>query len=650
MTDLAAMLVPALATTLLQFLWQGTLVGLLAWLVLGLLRNARPQARYAVACAALLACVLLPAWHLLQAVAAAGGPTRLDATGATTAEIVVRARSGPAAARGPIPALPVAAQGWIVAAWACLALLLSLRLACGAWWIHRLCFGTRSHAEAGPWQACVDRLAPLLRISQPVSVRLVDARDSPMTAGWWRPVVLLPAAVLARVPSQLLEALIAHELAHIRRHDYLVNLLQGMVEALLFYHPVVWWLSHRIRVERELVADDIAARVLGDRRRLAVALSELDRLDLVAAPIPQVRCTQAARGGQLMSRIRRLVRPERRTIGGAIVLPLLGLAAAGIAFLAHARMAEAELSMPIAQVVSATAPSPSTAASPVAVPSPASTPSPADAPKPTPTPAPTPAPTGMSSTVASAQADPSNYAVVREGRDGFMMSGDLDDVGDIRAAQRSIDGDFVWFKRDGRAWVIRDADTLARVEAARRGTEASQAQMRTLEERMRPHSAQLEALGRQMESLHEGLQTETPEMRAAQASMDALARRTEALAERQQMLARQIRNGIDDDRRHDLEARMRALEMEQEALHAEMKQHEDVLHAAARRMESQHQPMEALAREMEVASRPMEDLGRQMEQIAPRIEREAMLAHAQILRTIDDAWRRGLATPAPGRH
>lgn len=78
------------------------------------------------------------------------------------------------------------------------------------------------------------------------------------------------------MPPDLL-ALLAHELAHIRRHDYLVNLLQNVIEALLFFHPAVWWIS-RVRLEREHIADDFAARQLGEPRRLALALSELERL------------------------------------------------------------------------------------------------------------------------------------------------------------------------------------------------------------------------------------------------------------------------------------------------------------------------------------------------------------------------------------
>ncbi len=168
-------------------------------------------------------------------------------------------------------------------------------------------------------------------------MRLIGDGDSPLSVGWWKPMVLLPVAIVAHMPAPLLEALIAHELAHIRRHDYLVNLLQGVVEALLFYHPVVWWLSHRIRVERELVADDLAARQLGDPRRLALALSELDRLGIARSPIPHTALAQAAHGGHLMSRIKQLLRPEHRIVGGTLLLPAVGIVALGIAFQSYAK-------------------------------------------------------------------------------------------------------------------------------------------------------------------------------------------------------------------------------------------------------------------------------------------------------------------------
>ena len=98
----------------------------------------------------------------------------------------------------------------------------------------------------------------------------------PTVIGWLKPVVLLPASALAGLTPRQLEAILAHELAHIRRHDYLVNLLQTLVETLLFYHPAVWWLSRRIRVERENCCDDLAVSLCGDPVAYAAALADLE--------------------------------------------------------------------------------------------------------------------------------------------------------------------------------------------------------------------------------------------------------------------------------------------------------------------------------------------------------------------------------------
>jgi D-alanyl-D-alanine endopeptidase (penicillin-binding protein 7) len=122
------------------------------------------------------------------------------------------------------------------------------------------------------------------------------------------------------MPPALLEALLAHELGHVQRHDYLVNLVQNVIEALLFYHPAVWWISHRIRLEREQIADDFAARWLGEPRRLARALSELERLQF-----SRHHLAQAAAGGDLAARIRRLLRPDPRALDWRAAIPVLGL-------------------------------------------------------------------------------------------------------------------------------------------------------------------------------------------------------------------------------------------------------------------------------------------------------------------------------------
>ena len=115
--------------------------------------------------------------------------------------------------------------------------------------------------------------------------------------------MLLPASALAGLSPQQLEAILAHELAHIRRHDYLVNLLQTLVETLLFYHPAVWWLSRRIRVERENCCDDLAVSLCGDPVRVCARRWPISR-SCAATPATLVL---AATGGSLLQRVRRLL-------------------------------------------------------------------------------------------------------------------------------------------------------------------------------------------------------------------------------------------------------------------------------------------------------------------------------------------------------
>ncbi|QNN46600.1 hypothetical protein H9L17_15800 [Thermomonas brevis] len=384
MRDALFHLVPALGTTLLHFLWQGALLGLLAALALALLRNARPQTRYAVACAALLASLLLPVLTLMRllAVPATTAAASLMSASPTTGAsgIAWQALAGDAPLR-ITDALP-----WLVACWALGACVLSLRLAGGLYWVARL----RQRAwtdDAAAQQSIADRLGARLGLRINVPVRLTLDAASPLAIGWWRPMVLLPASLAMRMPAPLLEALIAHELAHIRRHDYLVNLLQGVAEALLFYHPAVWWLSRRIRCERELIADDLAAAALGQRRNLALALSELDRLlDDAATPLLP-HFAPAAQGGQLMSRIQHLLRPRAHAhaLAPGLILPLLGLALAGAGLYAHA----ASPRSPSAQSTSAT---PSSVAIPAPPAPPPAHPGSSAIPTPPAPPAPPPAP------------------------------------------------------------------------------------------------------------------------------------------------------------------------------------------------------------------------------------------------------------------
>ena len=298
---------PALGWVLLYFVWQGLLIGGAAAAGLWLLREADARWRYALCALALLLCLGLPAAHLLALL--------LD--GATA--------SGPFPAMAP-PPWRHEMQAWLpalVLAWSAGAGLMSLRLCLGLAWVGRL----RRQAVAAPaiWQARLDALALRMGLHQPLPLKLHAGLGSPVTLGFWRPVVLLPVSLLSGMPVALVEALLAHELAHVRRWDYLVNLLQSVAEALLFFHPVVWWLSARMRAEREQVADALAAQALQDPQQLATALHALS---LQASSARQPGLLMSARGGALLARIRRLMAPAPAATGWKLAVPALLLACA----------------------------------------------------------------------------------------------------------------------------------------------------------------------------------------------------------------------------------------------------------------------------------------------------------------------------------
>ncbi len=300
-------LVPALGWVLLYFVWQGVIVGAVSAVLLWLLRQASARWRYAVCALALLLCLCIPAVHLLSLLSDAS-PARLPLDAP--------------------PAWRAALQAWmpaLVLAWSAGVGLMSLRLCLGLAWVGRL----RRQAVAAPaiWQARLDALALRmgLRRSGRIPLKLHAGLASPVTVGFWRPVILLPAALLSGMPVALLEALLAHELAHVRRWDYVVNLLQSVAEALLFFHPVVWWLSARMRAEREQVADALAAQALQDPQQLATALHALS---LHAAAPQHAGLLMSARGGALLTRIERLMAPGPDTAGWKLAVPALLLACA----------------------------------------------------------------------------------------------------------------------------------------------------------------------------------------------------------------------------------------------------------------------------------------------------------------------------------
>jgi beta-lactamase regulating signal transducer with metallopeptidase domain len=321
---------------LLHFVWQGVVVAMLLWITLAALRKGSANGRYVASCAALGVLAVLP---VVTAWVASSRP----APGAVVPLVLVTVT-------GFVQGAPrtVTWREWLLPVWACGVLLLSLRM---LWGCAKVSGFKRQGEEAEPAvMAVVEGLARRVRMTRPVRVLISSLADGPSVVGWIRPVLLLPAATLLGLNAEQLEAVLAHELAHIRRHDYLVNMVQMLIETLFFYHPAVWWISRRIREERELCCDDIAVRTCGDAICYARALAALERMR-VLEPGLMFGGALGAKDGPLQYRIERLLGIVRREqppsrLPGMIAI-CLGLACFAPAMdPAKADSAKAQMPMP----------------------------------------------------------------------------------------------------------------------------------------------------------------------------------------------------------------------------------------------------------------------------------------------------------------
>jgi uncharacterized protein (TIGR03435 family) len=299
--------VERLGGTLVHFLWEGIVITAIYTAV----RTGAKQSgvRYVLGCATLAAMAVAPVvtWSVLGSAQVAASAISYTVPASAVAEATGRMESF---VSGTYVAPPVRFLPWVVGLWAIGALGFWLRLLGGWVFAERLRF-RRVRAAPGEWQQVLDRLKTRIGVSRPVRLLVSALVEAPAVVGWLRPVVLVPVGVLAGLPPEQIEALLLHELAHIRRADYLVNMLQGIVEALLFYHPAVWWISGHIRNERELCCDDMVLSLSGDAASYARALAELESARL--------RVAMAASGGSLVHRIGRLLgqsRPAPRTVFG----------------------------------------------------------------------------------------------------------------------------------------------------------------------------------------------------------------------------------------------------------------------------------------------------------------------------------------------
>jgi beta-lactamase regulating signal transducer with metallopeptidase domain len=299
----------AIGWALLHLLWQATIVAGILAAVLSLMSRQSANARYVVSCGALALVFSMFVATAVRAYDPAAAPIAPSAAASETIKISLtdipvlvaqtaaaglkdRALNAFSSARTALPS--------IVGLWLAGVVLLSARLLLS--WIRARRLVRRGAQPAAPeLQLMAIRLSDALGLRGAVKLLQSAAVEVPSVIGSLRPVVLIPASALTGLTPEQIEMVLAHELAHIRRHDFLVNLLQAVVETLMFYHPAVWWMSRRVRIERENCCDDLAVAVCGNPIQYARALTRLEELRASTMTV-----VVAANGGSLIERIRRI--------------------------------------------------------------------------------------------------------------------------------------------------------------------------------------------------------------------------------------------------------------------------------------------------------------------------------------------------------
>jgi beta-lactamase regulating signal transducer with metallopeptidase domain len=331
-------LIENLGWTLLHSIWQIAFVALWLFLVLRVSVKSSANWRYMVSIFALLTAFILPiatfVWLSQKSADSNQSSINYNANGASLykekihppenlSPLETATKNNPASEKFFVSVENLqsgfaenfsALAPFLVGLWFLGVALSAVRLFGGVWQLH--IFKTREKSEPGEeWQIKFESLCERLKINQ--TVRLLQSKivETPMVIGWLKPIVLVPASVFTGMNPRELETILAHELVHIRRYDYLINFAQSFVEILFFYHPAAWWIGAQIRRERECACDDAVVRILDDSQIVyATALANLEefrqRAKATRSPV-----LVAANGGKLMKRIERIIEKKNAKKG-----------------------------------------------------------------------------------------------------------------------------------------------------------------------------------------------------------------------------------------------------------------------------------------------------------------------------------------------
>ncbi|MEM7371045.1 MAG: M56 family metallopeptidase [Bacteroidota bacterium] len=323
-----------LGWTLIHSLWQGSLIAILLVLGLRLFGIRSAQTRYTLALAALL---LIPISSILtmmsertqthQLLSQHTGVPTIEALTPSEQQSTLQQRQETSAFWMLDRFFSLDWRTWISVLpffWIPGVLFFSIRSLGGMWYAQRIRH-MGSKASANIWQEKIKDLAQYLGISPIPELRMTRLLRSPVVIGHFRPVILMPLSMLSGLTPDQIEAILTHEMAHIYRRDYLVNILQTGIETLFFFHPAIWWISNLIRTEREHCCDDVAVKLSGKPLEYAQALAELEASYLSA---PKLSLALDGHRKPLFRRIQRLLQPEQRNTGGfshVLMIVMLGV-------------------------------------------------------------------------------------------------------------------------------------------------------------------------------------------------------------------------------------------------------------------------------------------------------------------------------------
>jgi beta-lactamase regulating signal transducer with metallopeptidase domain len=308
----------ALAQTLLHSLWQIAALALLAALLLGLLQRGSAALKHAVGMLFLLLMIAAPITTFSVLISEGSNHTTATRISGVLPLLMPSLLN--------LPVVSSTSSALLLPWFWCAGVLFMLVRLIGGWWMLQKLDHQQSLPLPAIWLQRAEAIRTALKIRRQISIRLIEKMGVPCTARVWRPVVWFPVSILTQLTPDQIEALIAHELAHIRRLDWIWNGVQCVIEAVLFYHPGVWWLNRRVRQERENACDDLAVAVCGDAIVLAEALANLERVRMTRHLL-----ALSATEGSLMQRITRLLSPDTpaRTRWG-VPIGLLALLFSGV--------------------------------------------------------------------------------------------------------------------------------------------------------------------------------------------------------------------------------------------------------------------------------------------------------------------------------